>query len=149
MKCDELKAYKADVTIPVYGTIADTEVYLKDKADAAIAELKVENENLKESNGFLRSGFSCGEGFEKLKARTTSLIHDKAITPEVRRLLEKWRDCAYHSYYLYAEECEAYQDIIVKYHEMSTKRHMTTFEKFGICVMAVIEKFSTMFRRTK
>lgn len=40
MKCDELKAYKADVTIPVYGTIADAEVYLKDKADAAIAELK-------------------------------------------------------------------------------------------------------------
>lgn len=40
VKCDKLKAYKADVTIPVYGTIADAEVYLKDKADAAIAELK-------------------------------------------------------------------------------------------------------------
>jgi len=40
LKCDALKAYKGDVTIPVYGTIADAEVYLKDKADAAIAELK-------------------------------------------------------------------------------------------------------------
>lgn len=38
MKCDELKAYKADVTIPVYGTIADAEVYLKDKADEALSE---------------------------------------------------------------------------------------------------------------
>lgn len=34
----ELNAYKADVTIPVYGTIADAEVYLKDKADAALSE---------------------------------------------------------------------------------------------------------------
>lgn len=38
MKCDELKAYKGDVTIPVYGTIADAEVYLKDKADEALSE---------------------------------------------------------------------------------------------------------------
>ena len=145
----ELKRYKAYEFGSAYVYhINEVDALIAEK-DAEIAKLKVENENLKESNGFLRSGFSCGEGFEKLKARTTSLIHDKAITPEVRRLLEKWRDCAYHSYHLYAEECEAYQEIILKYHEMSIKRHMTTFEKFGICVMAVIEKFSTMFRRTK
>lgn len=36
----ELKAYKGDVTIPVYGTIADAEVYLKKDVDAAIEELK-------------------------------------------------------------------------------------------------------------
>ena len=40
MKCDELKAYNGDVTIPVYGTIADAKVYLKKSVDAAIAELK-------------------------------------------------------------------------------------------------------------
>ena len=40
MKCDELKAYKGDVYIPVYGSIADADVYLKKDADAAIAELK-------------------------------------------------------------------------------------------------------------
>ena len=40
MKCDNLTAYKGDVTIPVYGTIADAEVYLKKDVDAAIAELK-------------------------------------------------------------------------------------------------------------
>lgn len=40
MKCDKLNAYKGDVTIPVYGTIADAEVYLKKEADEAIAELK-------------------------------------------------------------------------------------------------------------
>ena len=34
----ELVAHKADVTIPVYGTIADAEVYLKEKADKVIAE---------------------------------------------------------------------------------------------------------------
>lgn len=48
MKCDELKAYKADVTIPVYGTIADAEVYLKDKADATIATLRGANDEKSE-----------------------------------------------------------------------------------------------------
>ena len=36
----ELKAYKGDVYIPVYGSIADADVYLKKDADTAIAELK-------------------------------------------------------------------------------------------------------------
>lgn len=40
MKCDELKAYKGDVYIPVYGSITDAQVYLKKDVDAAIAELK-------------------------------------------------------------------------------------------------------------
>ena len=45
---DKLTAYKGDVTIPVYGTIADAEVYLKKDADTAIAELKAENKFVKE-----------------------------------------------------------------------------------------------------
>lgn len=40
LKCDELKAYKGDVYIPVYGSVADADVYLKKDVDAAIAELK-------------------------------------------------------------------------------------------------------------
>lgn len=40
LKCDELKAYKGDVYIPVYGSIADAQVYLKEDVDASIAELK-------------------------------------------------------------------------------------------------------------
>jgi len=40
LKCDKLQSYKGDVTIPVYGTIADAKVYLKKEADAVIAELK-------------------------------------------------------------------------------------------------------------
>lgn len=40
LKCDKLTAYKGDVTIPVYGTIADAEVYLKKDVDEAITELK-------------------------------------------------------------------------------------------------------------
>lgn len=47
MKRDELNAYKADVTIPVYGTIADAEVYLKEKVDAIIAEKDAEIAELK------------------------------------------------------------------------------------------------------
>jgi hypothetical protein len=40
LKCDELNAYKGDVYIPVYGSIADAQVYIKKDVDAAIAELK-------------------------------------------------------------------------------------------------------------
>lgn len=46
----ELKAHKADVTIPVYGTIADADVYLKEKADEAIAELKKKLEDVQASH---------------------------------------------------------------------------------------------------
>lgn len=45
----ELKAYKGDVTIPVYGTIADAKVYLKKEADAAIEEFKSKLENVQAS----------------------------------------------------------------------------------------------------
>ncbi len=177
-KCDELTC-PIKIDIPGIGTIESKDLLLKTEVDAVIAELKEENseiqkqtdiawgkvnamydeitelkdknEKLKESNDFLRNGFSCGERFEKLKARTTALIHDKAITPEVRRIFEDWRDCAYHNYYLYVEECKAYQEVDLQLHEMSVanKRHTTKFEKFGIRFMAIIEKFSTMFRRNK
>lgn len=43
----ELVAHKADVTIPVYGTIADAEVYLKYEADKVIAEKDKEIAELK------------------------------------------------------------------------------------------------------
>ena len=36
----ELVAHKAEVTIPVYGTIADAEVYLKSEADKVITHHK-------------------------------------------------------------------------------------------------------------
>jgi hypothetical protein len=52
MKCDEMNSHRADVTIPVYGTIADAEVYLKEKADDAIAELKAK---LKEKDNEIES----------------------------------------------------------------------------------------------
>ena len=51
-----MQAYKGDVTIPVYGTIADADVYLKKKVnavlaekDAAIAELKAKLESVQAS----------------------------------------------------------------------------------------------------
>lgn len=43
----ELKAYKADVYIPVYGSIADAEVYLKSEADKVIEEKDAEIARLK------------------------------------------------------------------------------------------------------
>ena len=47
IECDELKAYKGDVYIPVYGSIADAQVYLKEKADAVIEEKNKEIVELK------------------------------------------------------------------------------------------------------
>lgn len=37
---NKLTAYKGDVYIPVYGSIADAQVYLKSKADKVIANQK-------------------------------------------------------------------------------------------------------------
>lgn len=45
----ELKAYKGDIYIPVYGSIADAEVYLKKEVDEAIAELKKKLEDVQAS----------------------------------------------------------------------------------------------------
>ena len=76
----ELVAHKADVTIPVYGTIADAEVYLKDKADAAIAELKDKcqmHDFFWEGCGFAKRGFkntiAVSEAFDKLEAENEQL----------------------------------------------------------------------------
>ena len=49
LKCDKLTAYKGDVTIPVYGTIADAEVYIKKDVDEAIEELKNKLEDVQAS----------------------------------------------------------------------------------------------------
>jgi hypothetical protein len=80
MKCDELKAYKGDVTIPVYGTIADAELYLKDKADAAIAELKDKcqmHDFFWEGCGFAKREFkntiAVSEAFDRLEAENAEL----------------------------------------------------------------------------
>jgi len=48
MKCDKLTAYKGDVTIPVYGSIADADVYLKKDVDKTLAEKDKEIAELKQ-----------------------------------------------------------------------------------------------------
>jgi len=80
MKCDELKAYKGDVTIPVYGTIADAKVYLKKDVDEAIAELKDKcqmHNFFWEGCGFAKRGFknsiAVSEAFDKLEAENAEL----------------------------------------------------------------------------
>lgn len=57
----ELTAYKADVTIPVYGTIADADVYLKDKVDAVLAEKDAEIRRLKRALWTTRIAFAKSE----------------------------------------------------------------------------------------
>ena len=47
IECDELKSYKGDVYIPVYGSIADAEVYLKKDVDKTLAEKDKEIAELK------------------------------------------------------------------------------------------------------
>jgi ABC-type phosphate transport system auxiliary subunit len=95
MKCDELKAYKGDVTIPVYGTIADAELYLKDKADAAIAELKDKcqmHDFFWEGCGFAKRGFkntiAVSEAFDRLEAENAEL---KAENERLNYALDKER----------------------------------------------------------
>lgn len=43
---NELFAHKADVFVPVHGTVANADVYFKDKVDPVISELKAENRRL-------------------------------------------------------------------------------------------------------
>jgi uncharacterized protein YehS (DUF1456 family) len=80
MKCDKLNAYKGDVTIPVYGTIADAEVYLKKDVDEAIAELKDKcqmHNFFWEGCGFAKRGFknsiAVSEAFDELEEENAEL----------------------------------------------------------------------------
>ena len=98
MKCDELKAYKGDVTIPVYGTIADAKVYLKEKADEAITELKASIADLEGLNHNLCERVTENDGIrqhweeieqtraenERLKAK---LVEQDAENRRLRRAL--------------------------------------------------------------
>lgn len=67
MKCDELKAYKGDVTIPVYGTIADAQAYLKKDVDEAIDELKTEHH--KERDEYISMVHSREQTIKELNAK--------------------------------------------------------------------------------
>lgn len=67
MKCDKLEAYKADVTIPVYGTIADAQAYLKKDVDEAIDELKTEHH--KERDEYISMVHSREQTIKDLKQK--------------------------------------------------------------------------------
>ena len=103
MKCDELKAYKGDVTIPVYGTIADANVYLKEGVDDAIAELEARIADLEGLNHDLCERVTENDGIrqhweeieqtraenERLKAK---LVKQDAKNRRLKRAL--WRAIA-------------------------------------------------------
>jgi hypothetical protein len=94
IECDELKAYKGDVTIPVYGTIADAEVYLKKDVDAAIAELKAENEQLKKETEFMHSNckWDAGDGCARLLGEKLAIIDENE---KLKQKLESVQASAY------------------------------------------------------
>ncbi len=100
MKFDELKAYKGDVTIHVYGTIADADVYLKEGVDDAIAELKARIADLEGLNHDLCERVTENDGIrqhweeieqtraenERLKAK---LVEQDAENRRLKRALYK------------------------------------------------------------
>ena len=75
----KLKAYKGDVAIPVYGTIADAEVYLKSEADKVISDLeeshKMEVEQLLLEIVELKADYK--EACDRLQ--TANLIKDEQL----------------------------------------------------------------------
>jgi hypothetical protein len=46
----ELKAYKGDIYVPIYGSVTDAKVYLKSEADQVIAELKEQVQEERSAN---------------------------------------------------------------------------------------------------
>lgn len=81
----ELKAYKGDIYIPVYGSIADAKVYLKSEVDKVIAEkdteiaeLKAENAQLMKEMKFMHSNckWHVGDGCARLLGEKLAIIDD-------------------------------------------------------------------------
>lgn len=74
----ELKAYKGDVTIPVYGTIADAKVYLKREADKVIAHRKYKYCMAMADVYHLRMMLACGNP-ESILFRNACRRHRKYL----------------------------------------------------------------------
>lgn len=92
MKCDELKAYKGDVTIPVYGTIADAEVYLKEKADEVIEELKTALNESEEAR--YEAGADAADYYQENRRLKRALY--KACDNWAVCEMDYWRKCLEH-----------------------------------------------------
>lgn len=92
----ELKAYKGDVYVPIYGSIADAEVYLKKDVDEVIAELKAENESLKYSVATLDTDIATMKMWRN--------VNDNMPTINEGYFLVMWEDCCYDIGYIGAEE---------------------------------------------
>ena len=83
LKCDKLNAYKGDVTIPVYGTIADAEVYLKEKADEAIEELKTALNESEEAR--YEAGADAADYYQENRRLKRALWLARALRAEARK----------------------------------------------------------------
>ena len=113
----ELTTYKGDVTIPVYGTIADADVYLKKDVDAAIAELKQKlDKDIAERDGNQVCIDALKEKLEDVQASMYADVVDANM--ENRRLkralwLERARRAEARKNYWYARSCHEGDDFLV------------------------------------
>ena len=113
----ELVAHKADVTIPIYGTISDAEVYLKSEADKVIADLE---ENHKKEVGQLLIEIAelkadYKEACDRLQ--TANLIKDEQLAATRH---QKYRRCLDRSEYWVAV---SYQCIDNKHRQRAERHH--------------------------
>ena len=93
----ELKAYYGDVYIPVYGSIADAQVYLKSEADKVIAELKRQIEFLKVTANSCKNCAQCADGMGKVFDKEFNPLKDKLRREKYKRCLAMARWCASRS----------------------------------------------------
>lgn len=99
----ELNAYKGDVFIPVYGSIANADVYLKKAADALLAEKDAEIRRLKRALWLARANRADGEfiywcarlamesGFTKADIRGYS-VNTKRKLRTIGEWIEVWKN---------------------------------------------------------
>ena len=130
LKCDKLTAYKGDVYIPVYGSIADADVYLKKDVDAAIAELKVENERLKKCEIWMKQHFYCEEVIACESAKNRKL--NRALwLARAERAKEKQQ--LFHFSLGYEKLCiDGFYDPYSGRKELSPKQWIKAFNKVEI-----------------
>lgn len=130
MKCDELNAYKADVTIPVYGTIADAEVYLKEKVDAAIAELKQKLEDVQAS----AYAESVDAGMRERRLRRALWLARAERAKEKQQL--------FHFSLCYEKLCiDGFYDPYSGRRELSPKQWIKAFNKVEVKLLKKAEEY--------
>ena len=123
----ELVAHKADVTIPVYGTIADAEVYIKSEADKVIAELEETLKNSRNARKYWRNEYlieykECNHSNYKrclAMAKTCQLRAER-----YERYLNEYKNCD-------SPSTRRWQFLMKNHYEKWHRRWLELAEKFN------------------